>query len=90
MPNTWQCKIPNILQLQHWRSYLKLVFSTLNNGKLYPKRCIVSLFPDFSVNAQPNPCRSVRHMFDIMDVNGSGIVSYDEFIQIADIFGQVV
>ena len=29
-------------------------------------------------------------MFDIMDVNGSGIVSYDEFIQIADIFGQVV
>lgn len=33
---------------------------------------------------------SVRHMFDIMDVNGSGIVSYDEFIQIADIFGQQI
>ena len=29
-------------------------------------------------------------MFDIMDVNGSGSVGYDEFIQIADIFGQVV
>jgi len=31
---------------------------------------------------------SARHMFDIMDVNDTGVVCFDEFIQLADVFGQ--
>jgi len=33
---------------------------------------------------------SVRHMFDIMDVNDTGWICFEEFVQLADVFGQEI